>query len=50
MVRNMKCIHIFHTACLDEWYARGHNQCPLCKGEICPPDPVHFKNAKADMN
>jgi hypothetical protein len=22
--------HFFHTACIEQWFARGHNTCPLC--------------------
>jgi len=44
MVRYMECVHTFHTECLDEWYARGHNECPLCKHYICVPEPVHIRN------
>jgi hypothetical protein len=35
LVRNLDCVHAFHVDCLDEWYSRGHNQCPLCKSELC---------------
>jgi len=35
LVRGLHCAHVFHVDCLDEWYSRGHNQCPLCKSELC---------------
>jgi hypothetical protein len=35
LVHDLDCIHAFHVDCLDEWYSRGHNQCPLCKSELC---------------
>jgi hypothetical protein len=31
MVRHLPCHHYFHSSCLDTWYLRQHNTCPLCK-------------------
>ncbi|KAH6714343.1 hypothetical protein BKA61DRAFT_358832 [Leptodontidium sp. MPI-SDFR-AT-0119] len=48
LVRDISCSHVFHTDCLDEWYARGHNQCPLCKGALCHPNPAHLEHVEVD--
>ena len=29
-VRRLQCLHVFHTACIDQWLK--HNAvCPICK-------------------
>ena len=30
IVRELKCNHVFHIGCIDEWLS-NHNTCPLCK-------------------
>lgn len=30
-VRVMKCRHVFHQACVDEWMQKGRNNCPTCR-------------------
>ncbi len=25
----IRCGHVFHSSCLDEWKSKGHNTCPL---------------------
>lgn len=32
-IRKLKCNHIFHTKCIDEW-ALSHPTCPVCKDTI----------------
>ncbi|OMJ95033.1 hypothetical protein SteCoe_1736 [Stentor coeruleus] len=32
-VRKLKCNHVFHTKCIDEW-ALSHPTCPICKDVI----------------
>jgi len=27
----IRCGHVFHTSCIDEWKRKGHNTCPLCR-------------------
>ncbi|KAH7391147.1 hypothetical protein DE146DRAFT_680154 [Phaeosphaeria sp. MPI-PUGE-AT-0046c] len=35
-VRDLRCGHVFHTQCLDEWFARFNEYCPLCHRPIIP--------------
>mmetsp|Transcript_65242 Transcript_65242/g.147145 ORF Transcript_65242/g.147145 Transcript_65242/m.147145 type:complete len:231 (-) Transcript_65242:231-923(-) len=35
-VKNLKCRHIYHGACLDQWLSRS-NICPMCKRNVEPP-------------
>ncbi|KAI6886594.1 hypothetical protein KC360_g2350 [Hortaea werneckii] len=29
----VKCNHLFHQDCIDQWLTQGRNSCPLCRGE-----------------
>jgi len=31
VIRGLPCDHCFHQDCLDDWFRRQHNTCPLCK-------------------
>ncbi|KAF1982665.1 hypothetical protein K402DRAFT_424410 [Aulographum hederae CBS 113979] len=31
--RLVKCEHMFHKECIDQWLTTGRNSCPLCRGE-----------------
>lgn len=31
----MKCRHVFHQACVDEWMQKGRNNCPTCRSTVC---------------
>ncbi|KAL5120443.1 hypothetical protein ACEQ8H_001733 [Pleosporales sp. CAS-2024a] len=35
-IRGLGCSHAFHTHCLDEWFARFNEYCPLCHRTIIP--------------
>ncbi|KAF1851380.1 uncharacterized protein K460DRAFT_252760, partial [Cucurbitaria berberidis CBS 394.84] len=35
-IRGLRCSHAFHAACLDEWFTRYNEYCPLCHGPIIP--------------
>ena len=32
-IRKLKCLHIFHLNCIDEWFEHNKN-CPICKKDI----------------
>jgi hypothetical protein len=29
----VKCEHLFHKICIDQWLTTGRNSCPLCRGQ-----------------
>ncbi|PKY08303.1 hypothetical protein P168DRAFT_314412 [Aspergillus campestris IBT 28561] len=29
-IRELKCLHVFHKECLEQWYLQDHFNCPLC--------------------
>ncbi|KAL5119240.1 hypothetical protein ACEQ8H_002951 [Pleosporales sp. CAS-2024a] len=31
--RLVKCEHVFHKICIDQWLTTGRNSCPLCRGQ-----------------
>ncbi|KAK8164044.1 hypothetical protein IWX90DRAFT_247688 [Phyllosticta citrichinensis] len=35
-VRALDCNHVFHQHCLDDWYCRWNEFCPLCHRSILP--------------
>jgi hypothetical protein len=43
LVRDIRCYHGFHAQCLDDWYSRGHHQCPVCRDQLCLPVAAHLK-------
>ncbi|OJJ65585.1 hypothetical protein ASPBRDRAFT_49647 [Aspergillus brasiliensis CBS 101740] len=34
-VRCLECRHVFHCWCLEKWFLRFHNTCPMCHRAIC---------------
>lgn len=36
-MRELKCRHIFHRSCMDEWLYHGRSTCPLCRVPLLPP-------------
>ena len=30
-VRNLKCNHVFHTICINQWEKKGMTTCPVCR-------------------
>lgn len=35
-----KCDHMFCKKCIQDWFAKGKNECPLCK-EVITPQPLN---------
>ncbi|TVU22567.1 hypothetical protein EJB05_32277, partial [Eragrostis curvula] len=38
-VRDLRCRHVFHRACIDAWLVRPRATCPLCRDRLLPADP-----------
>ncbi|XP_040375953.1 E3 ubiquitin-protein ligase EL5-like [Oryza brachyantha] len=38
-VRQLRCRHVFHRACLDAWLVRPRATCPLCRDCLLPSEP-----------
>ncbi|KAL8533475.1 hypothetical protein ACS0TY_009753 [Phlomoides rotata] len=36
-IRELRCHHLFHRVCFDRWLGYGHGTCPLCRGNVMPP-------------
>ncbi|PRQ40483.1 putative transcription factor C2H2 family [Rosa chinensis] len=36
-MRELRCAHLFHKACLDRWTDLNHVTCPLCRSFLAPP-------------
>ncbi|KAF2637326.1 hypothetical protein P280DRAFT_407141 [Massarina eburnea CBS 473.64] len=35
-IRGLGCHHVFHQECLDNWFSRWNEYCPLCHRPIIP--------------
>ncbi|KAH3949298.1 hypothetical protein HBH70_103790 [Parastagonospora nodorum] len=44
-IRGLRCSHAFHAHCLDEWFSRFNEFCPLCHRTIIPGKKVAKKEA-----
>jgi hypothetical protein len=36
-------MHLFHQKCIDTWFIKGQNSCPLCKHDLIEERPVEAK-------
>jgi hypothetical protein len=32
--RQLTCKHCFHKKCIDRWFKREHNDCPMCRTKV----------------
>ncbi|KAG0537210.1 hypothetical protein BDA96_03G128800 [Sorghum bicolor] len=37
-VRELRCRHVFHRACIDAWLVRPRATCPLCRDRLLPAE------------
>ncbi|KAF1830035.1 hypothetical protein BDW02DRAFT_508534 [Decorospora gaudefroyi] len=44
----VKCEHMFHKICIDQWLTTGRNSCPLCRGEGVHETTKDTNTAAAD--
>ena len=49
-VRELRCRHVFHRACLDAWLVRPRATCPLCRDRLLPSDPPRSCGAADDVD
>ncbi|KAF1955178.1 hypothetical protein CC80DRAFT_549389 [Byssothecium circinans] len=47
-IRGLGCHHVFHQVCLDNWFARWNEYCPLCHGPIIPGEKRLHKKRRWD--
>ncbi|KAF1944705.1 hypothetical protein EJ02DRAFT_340412 [Clathrospora elynae] len=45
-VRGLRCSHAFHSHCLDEWFTRYNEYCPLCHRPIIPGSRAARRRAR----
>jgi hypothetical protein len=32
--RTLTCGHLFHKKCIDKWFKKDKNDCPMCRKQI----------------
>ncbi|KAI9737121.1 MAG: hypothetical protein M1834_000712 [Cirrosporium novae-zelandiae] len=51
-IRALRCNHVFHKHCIDDWYLRQQVDCPLCKVKFMKEDTASvqfYPHAGADI-
>ena len=36
----LKCNHMFHKKCIEEWLSNNSNKCPVCRNEVAKGKPI----------
>ncbi|RYO19155.1 hypothetical protein AA0113_g9221 [Alternaria arborescens] len=49
-VRGLHCSHAFHSRCLDEWFIRYNEYCPLCHRPIIPGSRASRRKARERLD
>ncbi|CAM8911098.1 unnamed protein product [Rhodiola kirilowii] len=49
-VRRLRCCHVFHAECIDEWIEHDHVNvtCPLCRAALAGSDGPNFEPMKSE--
>ncbi|KAF1974163.1 hypothetical protein BU23DRAFT_532157 [Bimuria novae-zelandiae CBS 107.79] len=47
-IRGLGCNHIFHQSCLDDWFGRYNEYCPLCHRPIIPGAVARTPRTRSD--
>ncbi|RAL37540.1 hypothetical protein DM860_000234 [Cuscuta australis] len=47
-VRDLRCGHVFHKACLDRWLGTGGLTCPLCRNHVLLPRAAALSELRHD--
>ncbi|KAF2125165.1 hypothetical protein P153DRAFT_301071 [Dothidotthia symphoricarpi CBS 119687] len=45
----VKCEHLFHKICIDQWLTTGRNSCPLCRGQGVDETPADLRAEPAEV-
>lgn len=49
-VRELRCRHVFHRACLDRWLATPPATCPLCRSRLLTTPPRAGEDDEVDLD
>lgn len=49
-VRELRCRHVFHRACLDRWLATPPATCPLCRSRLLTAPPPDGEEEEFDLD
>lgn len=49
-IRGLGCLHVFHQQCLDDWFSRWNEYCPLCHRPILQSPKGAATRGRGDEN